>query len=90
MERPLTVGAAVPDMTLSTPDGTRFDPLAEAAKQPLVMVFYRGGWCPYCTRHLAELGQIGIIGGSGLDKPEFLEDRQEVPIDTPYEWRLNE
>lgn len=28
--------------------------------------------------------KIGIIGGSGLDDPEFLEDRQEMPIDTPY------
>ncbi len=34
--------------------------------------------------------KIGIIGGSGLDDPEFLEDRQEVPIDTPYDWRLDE
>ncbi len=28
--------------------------------------------------------KIGIIGGSGLDDPEFLEERHEMPIDTPY------
>ena len=21
------------------------------------MVFYRGGWCPYCNRHLSAIGQ---------------------------------
>ena len=30
--------------------------LADAlAKGPVVVVFYRGQWCPYCNRHLAEL-----------------------------------
>lgn len=28
--------------------------------------------------------RIGIIGGSGLDDPDFLEDRRETPLDTPY------
>ena len=28
--------------------------------------------------------KIGIIGGSGLDNPEILEDSREVSIDTPY------
>jgi peroxiredoxin len=23
--------------------------------KPLVLIFYRGGWCPYCNLHLAEL-----------------------------------
>lgn len=25
-----------------------------------------------------------IIGGAGLDDPEFLEERRETPIETPY------
>lgn len=77
--RPLTVGTAAPDMTLSTPDGTPFAPLTEAAKQPLVMVFYRGGWCPYCTRHLAELGKIeGELRDMGLRIVAVSPDRPEV------------
>lgn len=28
--------------------------------------------------------KIGIIGGSGLDDPDFLEDRRETPLDTPH------
>ena len=26
--------------------------------RPVVVVFYRGGWCPYCTRHLAALNDV--------------------------------
>lgn len=28
--------------------------------------------------------KVGIIGGSGLDDPEILEDRKEVYRETPY------
>lgn len=28
--------------------------------------------------------QIGIIGGSGLDDPDILEERTERYVDTPY------
>lgn len=30
------------------------------------------------------LKQVGIIGGSGLDDPEILEDRREIYRETPY------
>ena len=25
------------------------------SKQPTVIMFYRGGWCPYCNKHLTEI-----------------------------------
>ena len=53
--RPLAVGALAPDATVKTPDGAAFDLGATLAEKPTVLVFYRGGWCPYCTRQLAEL-----------------------------------
>src|SRR3989339_1163626 len=28
--------------------------------------------------------KIGIIGGSGLDDPQIMQDAQEIEIDTPY------
>src|SRR5271155_2396636 len=28
------------------------------ADKPAVLVFYRGGWCPYCNRHLQALATI--------------------------------
>lgn len=30
------------------------------------------------------LFQIGIIGGSGLDDPDIIQNRREVEVDTPY------
>ncbi len=48
----LQVGAAAPDLTL--PDATA-KPVRLAdlwARGPLVVIFYRGGWCPYCNLEL--------------------------------------
>lgn len=45
-------------------------------------------WLPYkenpCVHLCAFLLQVGIIGGSGLDDPEFLDDRREIYRETPY------
>ncbi len=40
-------------------DGTAVTLGAAINGSPTVVVFYRGGWCPFCTRHLA--GLAGII-----------------------------
>lgn len=54
---PLTVGASAPvAVTMRTPAGTVTTLEAVHAGQPTAVIFYRGGWCPYCTRHLAGLG----------------------------------
>ncbi len=53
--KPLAVGAEVPEATLMTSSGDSFSLRDEATKQPTVIIFYRGGWCPYCTEHLAEI-----------------------------------
>jgi len=53
--RPLLIGAEVPDVTLATGDGQAFDLQAAVAKQPTVIIFYRGGWCPYCNLDLRQL-----------------------------------
>lgn len=57
--RPLAVGAQAPvTARLQRPDGSAVT-LGEAlAGRPTVVVFYRGGWCPYCVRQLAGLGPI--------------------------------
>lgn len=47
---PLTVGSAAPE--INTDDFM----LSEAlSKGPVVLIFYRGYWCPYCTKHLEAL-----------------------------------
>jgi peroxiredoxin len=52
---PLLIGETIPDLKLLTMDGVSFDLKAEVAKKPTILVFYRGGWCPFCNKHLAEL-----------------------------------
>ena len=53
--RPILVGSALPKITLRDTSGKAFDLNAAVAKKPVVLVFYRGGWCPFCNSHLAQL-----------------------------------
>lgn len=55
---PLGVGATVPAGILKTETGDDVVLRALVAEAPTVLIFYRGGWCPYCRRHLAELAEI--------------------------------
>jgi peroxiredoxin len=51
----LAVGAEAPDLTLRDTSG-RPTRLSEAAGDgPMVVSFYRGGWCPYCSLELQAL-----------------------------------
>jgi len=56
--RPLRAGDRAPAFDVLTVDGeTRhFDPLA--LEKPVVLVSFRGGWCPYCNLHLSELRHV--------------------------------
>lgn len=77
---PLLIGEAMPDIAVTSMDGSARS-LADIFKEkPTVLVFYRGGWCPYCNVQLAALGQeeetilaLGYqIVAISLDQPEKL------------------
>ena len=53
--QPLGQGLQIPEDTLKTVDGKNFALRAETEAQPTVIIFYRGGWCPYCNAHLADV-----------------------------------
>jgi peroxiredoxin len=55
---PLAVGVkAPPFFALTTKGGVRrFDP--DAYRKPTVVIFYRGGWCPYCNAQLSDLHSV--------------------------------
>jgi peroxiredoxin len=55
---PLAVGQSIPDTTLQTEAGKPVKLRELISKKPTVLIFYRGGWCPYCTRHLMALAGI--------------------------------
>ena len=50
----LAVGAVLPALTLPDATGLAVNLQALNAKGPLLIVFYRGGWCPYCNLELRE------------------------------------
>ena len=56
--KPLGIGAPIPDLKLQTPEGKAFDLNEAIAKKPAVLIFYRGGWCPYCNTQLGQLQTI--------------------------------
>lgn len=56
--RAVGVGSHVALPVLETVDGSSVDLLVTAAGRPVVLVFYRGGWCPYCNATLRAYAQI--------------------------------
>lgn len=55
---PLKVGDAVPDVMLRTEEDKEVSLRKLVSEKPTVLVFYRGGWCPFCNRHLQSLAGI--------------------------------
>jgi peroxiredoxin len=47
--------AKAPSATVVKRDGTMIDLSEMWQKQKVVVVFYRGGWCPHCAKQLATL-----------------------------------
>ncbi|MEP6882476.1 MAG: peroxiredoxin-like family protein [Dokdonella sp.] len=55
---PLLLGSEVPDVALKTLDGKETSLRKQMAGKPAILVFYRGGWCPYCNTQLSDLRLI--------------------------------
>jgi peroxiredoxin len=79
--RPLLLGSALPAANLRTLDAQPVTLKDALNGKPAVLVFYRGGWCPYCNTQLSGLRLIrkdldalgyGLIAISP-DKPEELK-----------------
>ncbi len=51
----LPVGAAAPDFTLPGVNGEQVSLAKLLTDGPVVLAFYRGGWCPYCNLELRAL-----------------------------------
>lgn len=55
---PLLSGENIPQVKLINDAGQSFDLNAAVASKPTILIFYRGGWCPYCSKQLAGLQEI--------------------------------
>jgi len=88
----LKVGDKAPNIVGTTSDGESFN-LSEALKNgPVGIVFYRGFWCPICTRHLGALeGELAELKEQGLqiyaitpETDEYIDKTKEKStIDIP-------
>lgn len=54
---PLLIGGKIPNLTLKSSDNTDVQISDLLKKKKTVLVFYRGGWCPYCNMHLQALAE---------------------------------
>ena len=55
---PLLNGQFVPDVVVQTEFGKDIRLLDIVGSRPCVILFYRGGWCPYCNRQMAGLMEV--------------------------------
>lgn len=54
---PLLVGEKIPSVFLKSAENKDVDLSLLIGKKRTILVFYRGGWCPYCNFQLAALGE---------------------------------
>ena len=82
---PLLIGQTIPDASLNAPDGSVHQVADIIGTKPTILLFYRGGWCPYCNAHLAEIQEaeaeiieLGYqIVAVSPDSPENLQQTDE-------------
>ena len=78
--QPLLAGMTAPDFTVRNVINQPFTFKSGEQAKPIVLTFFRGGWCPYCNLHLSELRlaekQLAEMGFDiwfvSMDKPELL------------------
>ncbi|MEZ6319018.1 MAG: peroxiredoxin-like family protein [Phycisphaerales bacterium] len=53
----LPVGWKAPDIELRTAENepVKVSDLLAKSDGPVVLIFYRGGWCPFCMKHLGDI-----------------------------------
>jgi peroxiredoxin len=85
--QPLLPGMRVPAFEVRNAKGAPVAFAPDHMSKPMVLTFFRGGWCPYCNLHLAELRkaeqelkQMGFdIWFISVDRPELLYESLEQP-----------
>jgi len=86
----LEVGSSAPDFKLQSLDGDWVQ-LSELRGNKVLMIFYRGHWCPFCVGHLQDiqslLPELEKRGYQVLAiSPEDATDMQKIAdrMDRPY------
>lgn len=76
---PLAVGESAPRFTVETVDGQPYDFDPRKLERPVILLTFRGGWCPYCNMYLSEMRNvIPTIRELGVDVLFLSGDRSEL------------
>jgi len=91
--KPLAIGSIAPDFAAKDQNGKTFNLSSELEKGDVVLVFYRGYWCPICSRHLEsfadKLGEIKEKGASVIvvapESSQYIDSSVvKTNLDIPY------
>jgi peroxiredoxin len=76
---PLRTGDRAPAFTVRTVEDEPFEFDPDNLERPVILISFRGGWCPYCNMHLSELRTvIPELKENGIDVLFLSNDRPEL------------
>jgi len=77
--QPLSVGTRAPVFSARSTDGALRTFRPGSYTKPTVVLFYRGGWCPYCNTQLSDLRLVEPkLRASGFEIVFLSTDRPEL------------
>jgi peroxiredoxin len=83
LDKAAKVGDKAPDGVLLDSDGEKLKASSLWAEGPVVLTFYRGGWCPYCNLQLKNLqDSVAALQGAGARVVAVTPELPEKATDT--------
>jgi peroxiredoxin len=80
---PLHAGDKAPRFIVETVDGEAFDFNPKSLERPVVLLTFRGGWCPFCNMYLSDMRHaLPQIRKMGVDVLFLSGDRSERLLDS--------
>ena len=55
---PLLIGEKIPMVRIPAANGKLYDLNTHIMQQSTILIFYRGGWCPFCNKELSGIQEI--------------------------------
>ncbi len=83
LDRALKSGEQPPEFTLPNQLGKQTSSSDLLAEGPMILTFYRGGWCPYCNLELrAYQAYLGRINGAGASLVAITPELPDESLNT--------
>jgi len=83
LAQPIAVGQVAPRFEVRTVENKPFVFDPRELERPVVLITFRGGWCPFCNMHLSELKDVvSDIDALGVDVLFLSGDRPDLLYST--------